>query len=249
MKNEQKDLFEGFRFVIAMGYHEDVLEARAKEEGLVPFIVRFSLPFEAMKAILGDFTTMSNTSDVILVDTVGATDKKFSPFMKLMENVNSFFGRIWFYNSAVSIYPLTIVSRCSVMVNPDMPNEAERFLEEAKESKDYLKDMLRLNHYRYDVALRMLKAKESFVSFLLGLQNMTYKDYHLLTVNEDKAEEFLYLLYEWLMESPIFTTKELQHCKQLRDFKFQKLLGKLGVDKSIEKYIIPFVISYQMTKK
>lgn len=248
MPKEQKDLFENYRFVIAVGYGEDTLEEEARKAGLVPYIIRFELPFDAMKAILLDFSTMSSISDVLLVDTLGASEKKFAPFMKMMESSGTFFGRIWFYKSLLNRYPLTIISRCGVFTNPDMDDVIKVYLEKQDAPMEYLRDMKRLKHYNNDVALRMLQAKESFISFLVGLQGATAKDYHILAVNEDKSEEFMYLLYEWLMDSPIFTQKELTYCKKLRDFKFQKLLGNLGGDKSIERYILPYIIAYQISK-
>lgn len=108
-------------------------------------------------------------------------------------------------------------------------------------------DMRKLMHYPFEKGLQMLEVKQRFVSFLLSLQNMTPKDYHLFASHAVRAEEYIYLLYEWVLNSSIFSEKELGYCPKLRDPHFVNILKNLRRDGLASRfYAIFYVVAYQI---
>ena len=104
----------------------------------------------------------------------------------------------------------------------DCCDSLEEFLEK-KGKIELLRGMRYFEHYPYEEALSMLESKQIFVSFLLGLQKKSPKDYSFLTVHEKKAATVVSLFTEWLIGNPFFLKKELEYCPELRTPKFKKV--------------------------
>lgn len=117
-----------------------------------------------------------------------------------------------------------------------------------KEQRDYSDDLQYLTNYSEEEALSMAENKQAFVSFLLGLQNATLKDYALLTVHEDKTREFHLLFMEWLMKSKIFSSKELEYCPKMRTLEFIRIFKLAELTPGFEKTFFQFMIAYNLRK-
>lgn len=126
-------------------------------------------------------------------------------------------------------------------------SEIEQFLKERGKT-GFLGDMLHLKHYPCELALSMLESKQIFISFLLGLQNITLKDYSLLTAHADKAKEFHRLFLEWLLKNKIFSDKELEYCFKLRGNEFIRAFTLSKDTPGFEKTFFQFLIAYSVTK-
>lgn len=90
--------------------------------------------------------------------------------------------------------------------------------------------------------------KQAFLSFLLGLQNATFKDYSLLTIHEKKAEVFLLLFHEWLMGSKLFSKKELEYCPFFRTPDFMRTLRIAEVHPTFTRSLFQFLIAYKISR-
>ena len=111
-------------------------------------------------------------------------------------------------------------------------------------------DMRHLLHYRFEKGLQMLEAKQRFISFLLTLQNMSLVDFHLLDSHTKFGEEYIYLLYEFVLGNPVFSEKELKYCPKLRDPSFIATLRDLKRDGLMGKYYaIFYVVAFYITKR
>lgn len=126
-------------------------------------------------------------------------------------------------------------------------SEIEQFLKERGKT-GFLGDILHLKHYSKEMALSMLESKQIFVSFLLGLQNITLKDYSLLTAHADKAKEFHRLFVEWLLKNKIFSDKELEYCSKLRTPEFFTMFRLVERTPGFESTFFQFMIAYSVTK-
>lgn len=104
----------------------------------------------------------------------------------------------------------------------DCCESLEEFLEE-KGKIELLRGMRYFEHYPHEEALLMLENKQTFVSFLLGLQKKSPKDYSFLTGHAKKAKAFIALFTEWLIGNPVFLKKELGYCPELRTPEFKKV--------------------------
>jgi hypothetical protein len=117
-----------------------------------------------------------------------------------------------------------------------------------KEQREYSEELGYLTDYPDEMALSMAKSKQAFVSFLLGLQNMTWKDYALLTVHEDKSKEFHRLFFEWLMRNKLFSDKELEYCPKLRTPEFMRIFKLAEMTPGFEHTFFQFMIAYSVRK-
>jgi hypothetical protein len=126
-------------------------------------------------------------------------------------------------------------------------SEIEQFLKERGKT-GFLGDILHLKHYPCEMALSMLESKQIFISFLLGLQNITLKDYSLLTAHADKAKEFHRLFIEWLLKNKIFSDKELEYCLKLRTPEFLGMFRVVERSPGFESTFFQFMIAYSVTK-
>jgi hypothetical protein len=126
-------------------------------------------------------------------------------------------------------------------------SEIEQFLKERGKT-GFLGDILHLKHYSCEMALSMLESKQIFISFLLGLQNITLKDYSLLTAHADKAKEFHRLFIEWLLKNKIFSDKELEYCSKLRTPAFFTMFRLVERTPGFESTFFQFLIAYSVTK-
>lgn len=126
-------------------------------------------------------------------------------------------------------------------------SEIEQFLKERGKT-GFLGDMLHLKHYPCEMALSMLESKQIFISFLLGLQNITLKDYSLLTAHSDKAKEFHRLFVEWLLKNKIFSDKELEYCPRFRAPEFLGMARLAELTPGFEKTFFQFLIAYSVSK-
>lgn len=117
-----------------------------------------------------------------------------------------------------------------------------------KEQKDYSEELKYFKAYSEEEALMMVKAKQAFVSFLLGLQNISVRDYALLTTHEDKSKEFYLLFVEWLVRNKIFSEKELEYCPALRTPEFIKIFKVANLIPGFTQTFLQFLIAYSIRK-
>jgi hypothetical protein len=126
-------------------------------------------------------------------------------------------------------------------------SEIEQFLKERGKT-GFLGDMLCLKHHPCEMALSMLESKQVFISFLLGLQNITLKDYSLLTAHADKTKEFLELFIEWQVKNSIFSKKELEYCPKLRSYEFIRMFILAEDTPGFTGVFFQFLIAYSVSK-
>lgn len=124
-------------------------------------------------------------------------------------------------------------------------------LKEVKDSSEEVPsvgDAVFFKHYPEELRDSLLGSKQDFVSFLLGLQSMSFKDYALLTVHEKYGREYGFLLFEWLCGNGIFSKKELGYCPKLRKAPFVDAFEQLLRTPLCDKILIPYMIAYQAIK-
>jgi len=104
-------------------------------------------------------------------------------------------------------------------------DSSESLLEflKGKGKVELLGSMMYFKHYSHTIALSLVENKQAFLSFLLSLQNMTPKDYSLITIHQKESREFHKLFIEWMLKNPIFSQKELSYCPKLRTHEFMRM--------------------------
>lgn len=222
--------------VVFVGYtHQDLLDMVTGQD----FIYYCSLDksFGVLRDIVGTYLK-ERGNGVVLVDcnTESHLNQKFGLFLKLLE-VDSCV-KIWFYNLPLTLFPSTVLSRCYTKVRDNV-------------SKELGSDEFRfLSDYKPMTATALLQAKQAFVSFLVGLENASPKDFNvLMTHHLDKSKEFSHLLHEWFLGNQIFSERELNYCGRLRDSLVESWWEDVFDDLQHSRYILPLVISYMIFSK
>jgi len=238
MKNDLEGLSKSAIFI---EFFLKDIELRIKEAGQVSESIDMSASMQVLREVFQDYYALVNPNIILLIDVKEMKANKFAFFLTFLES--SVGASVWFYGASLDKYPLTIISRCELFINSSTSwidtYLKERNLIELSDSMYYLK------HYDLDFAVKMIKAKQSFVSFLLGVHSFMYKDYYILTIGEKTQKEFFYLFYEWLNRSEFFLERELDSCPELRGIEFLTKFYSVR-DTRFYKYFLPFLISYRV---
>lgn len=231
---------------IIIGGSREQISGLAKEHSLV-VLTPLMESIETLRNSVMDFYASAYPGSMLLCDASSFREEQFGLFLKLLEATN-FRGVIWFHNRPLSGYPFTIRSRCELEVlygfNLSMTKE---YLKQ-RDKEGLLYQMSAMKHYSIDDAIEILSRKEKFTDLLL---NLDAKDKLYMYLNQvaEVDRYFLYLFYEWLSYSLIFSSAELDRCPFLRASKFVDYLKDLTFsyipDDERARRVFVFMLGYK----
>ena len=207
---------------ILLNYTFDMVVVRANEVSPRVEAIQTLVGVGTVRRFVREFETFSKKDDIFILDVKAFNDDMFAPFLKVLEESSG--GSIWFFGIDLSMYPLTIKSRCAVETYLSASVEQVRkFLMGRGEQHD-LSDMLHLTHYGMENAHEMVKRKEEIIDFFITLDSTRTLEAVQHDIMRFDRHHFN-LLLEWMHSNDIFTERELKLCEFLRSKRFRTRLG------------------------
>jgi len=246
-------------FIILQARRRDI-EDKAKCLNFILFPCNFSSISE-LRSVVSSFTSISRVDEVFLCDVGGFTERErmFSVFLKALET-ESCKGGFWFFGAEFSDYPFNIRSRCNILslssnvLKQEFKDSLEKTLKMEKGEKFFVSDTiidLYLKYFEPSLAIKLIRAKDGFVSFLLGLHSFTKGAFNVQYLRwESLGSSHVVLFREWLMRGEIFSNWELDLCPFLRSSSCLKSLEYFlsNPDESIAQQVFPFVCAYKVLR-